>query len=56
MEKEPLDKLNPLAYWTLEDCFDYAAANGVPLHPSVERGYPSQARAVGDEDCVVDVL
>eukprot|EP00310_Coccolithus_braarudii_P016865 CAMPEP_0183359800 /NCGR_PEP_ID=MMETSP0164_2-20130417/53296_1 /TAXON_ID=221442 /ORGANISM="Coccolithus pelagicus ssp braarudi, Strain PLY182g" /LENGTH=448 /DNA_ID=CAMNT_0025533997 /DNA_START=44 /DNA_END=1390 /DNA_ORIENTATION=+ len=38
-------KLNPLAYWTLEDCFDYAAANGVPLHPSVERGYPSQGDA-----------
>jgi len=40
-----LAKLNPLAYWTLEDCFDYAAANGVPLHPSVERGYPSQGDA-----------
>ena len=25
-----LAKLNPLAYWTLEDCFDYAAAQGVP--------------------------
>jgi len=36
-------KCNPLAYWTLEDCFDYAAKNkgAVPLHPSVERGYPS---------------
>merc|ERR1712087_378790 len=40
-----LAKLNPLAYWTLEDCFDYAAAYGVPLHPSVERGYPSQGDA-----------
>merc|ERR1719453_1007740 len=40
-----LAKLNPLAYWTLEDCFDYAAVNGVPLHPSVERGYPSQGDA-----------
>ncbi|EGB09132.1 hypothetical protein AURANDRAFT_4272, partial [Aureococcus anophagefferens] len=37
-----LAKLNPLAYWTLEDCFDYAAANGVPLHPTVALGYPSQ--------------
>ena len=34
-------KCNPLAYWTLEDCFDYAAKNKVPLHPSVEKGYPS---------------
>lgn len=40
-----LAKLNPLAYWTLEDCFDYAAKEGVPLHPSVERGYPSQGDA-----------
>jgi phosphoadenylyl-sulfate reductase (thioredoxin) len=40
-----LAKLNPLAYWTLEDCFDYAAMYDVPLHPSVERGYPSQGDA-----------
>ena len=43
--------LNPLAYWTLEDCFDYAAANGVPLHPTVALGYPSQ----GDEKDTVPV-
>ena len=47
-----LAKLNLLAYWTLEDCFDYAAANGVPLHPTVALGYPSQ----GDEkDTVLSV-
>ena len=46
-----LAKLNPLAYWTLEDCFDYAAANGVPLHPTVALGYPSQ----GDEKDAVPV-
>ena len=46
-----LAKLNPLAYWTLEDCFDYAAANGVPLHPTVALGYPSQ----GDEKDTVPV-
>mmetsp|Transcript_11337 Transcript_11337/g.14158 ORF Transcript_11337/g.14158 Transcript_11337/m.14158 type:complete len:447 (-) Transcript_11337:239-1579(-) len=40
-----LAKLNPLAYWTLEDCFDYAAAEGVPLHPTVAQGYPSQGDA-----------
>jgi len=38
-------KCNPLAYWTLEDCFDYAAMHKVPLHPSVERGYPSHGDA-----------
>lgn len=40
-----LAKMNPLAYWTFEDCFDYAAANGVPLHPTVTLGYPSQGDA-----------
>ena len=42
-----LAKLNPLAYWTLEDCFDYAAANGVPLHPTVALGYPVAGRREG---------
>ena len=45
-----LAKLNPLAYWTLEDCFDYAARR-VPLHPTVALGYPSQ----GDEKDTVPV-
>ena len=40
-----LAKLNPLAYWTLEDCFDYAAAENIPLHPTVAEGYPSQGDA-----------
>ena len=40
-----LAKLNPLAYWTFEDCFDYAAMEGVPLHPTVKLGYPSQGDA-----------
>lgn len=34
-----------LAYWTFEDCFDYAAQEGVPLHPTVGLGYPSQGDA-----------
>ena len=38
-------KCNPLAYWTFEDCFDYAGKYKVPLHPSVERGYPSHGDA-----------
>merc|ERR1719224_221098 len=40
-----LAKMNPLAYWTFEDCFDYAAKEGVPLHPTVALGYPSQGDA-----------
>lgn len=40
-----LAKLNPLAYWSFEDCFDYAAQYDVPLHPTVVLGYPSQGDA-----------
>jgi len=40
-----LAKCNPLAYWTLEDVFDYIAANKVPYHPSCEKGYPSHGDA-----------
>jgi len=36
-----LAKCNPLAYWTLEDCFDYIAKYKVPYHPCHENGYPS---------------
>jgi phosphoadenosine phosphosulfate reductase len=36
-----LAKLNPLAYWTFEDIFDYAKAHNVPLHPLHAEGYPS---------------
>ena len=36
-----LAKCNPLAYWTLEDVFDYIAKYKVPYHPSHENGYPS---------------
>merc|ERR1719247_2314126 len=36
-----LAKCNPLAYWTLEDVFDYLAKYKVPYHPSCENGYPS---------------
>jgi len=40
-----LAKCNPLAYWTLEDVFDYIQANKVPYHPSCEKGYPSHGDA-----------
>lgn len=36
-----LAKCNPLAYWTLEDCFDYIAKHEVPHHPLHAKGYPS---------------
>jgi len=46
-----LVKLNPLAYWTFEDVFDYAAAHDVPLHPLHAEGYPS----LGDQKDTVKV-
>lgn len=36
-----LAKCNPIAYWTLEDTFDYFAKYKIPYHPLHERGYPS---------------
>lgn len=36
-----LAKCNPLAYWTLEDTFDYISKYKVPYHPFHEKGYPS---------------
>ncbi|GMI19406.1 hypothetical protein TrCOL_g4748 [Triparma columacea] len=40
-----LAKCNPLAYWTLEDTFDYIAKYDVPHHPLHARGYPSHGDA-----------
>eukprot|EP00429_Kryptoperidinium_foliaceum_P070355 CAMPEP_0176056286 /NCGR_PEP_ID=MMETSP0120_2-20121206/28028_1 /TAXON_ID=160619 /ORGANISM="Kryptoperidinium foliaceum, Strain CCMP 1326" /LENGTH=437 /DNA_ID=CAMNT_0017389789 /DNA_START=13 /DNA_END=1326 /DNA_ORIENTATION=- len=36
-----LAKCNPIAYWTLEDTFDYIAKYDVPHHPLHAKGYPS---------------
>eukprot|EP00614_Pseudopedinella_elastica_P007688 CAMPEP_0172596834 /NCGR_PEP_ID=MMETSP1068-20121228/16684_1 /TAXON_ID=35684 /ORGANISM="Pseudopedinella elastica, Strain CCMP716" /LENGTH=419 /DNA_ID=CAMNT_0013396051 /DNA_START=60 /DNA_END=1319 /DNA_ORIENTATION=- len=36
-----LAKVNPLAYWTFEDTFDYIAKYKVPAHPLHAKGYPS---------------
>ena len=38
-------KLNPLAYWTLEDTFDYIAKYDVPHRPLYDKGYPSHGDA-----------
>merc|ERR1719281_1362298 len=32
---------NPIAYWTLEDTFDYIAMNKLLAHPLHAKGYPS---------------
>lgn len=44
-------KINPLAYWTFEDCFDYLNANNVSYHPLHDEGYPS----IGDAKDTVPV-
>jgi len=36
---------NPIAYWTLEDTFDYIAMNKVLHHPLHAKGYPSMGDA-----------
>jgi len=40
-----LAKVNPLAYWTFEDTFDYIAKYKVPHHPLHAKGYPSMGDA-----------
>jgi phosphoadenosine phosphosulfate reductase len=44
-------KINPLAHWRVEDVTDYFAANNLPPHPLVSKGYPS----IGCKPCTVPV-
>jgi len=44
-------KCNPIAYWTLEDTFDYMAKYKIPYHPLHEKGYPS----IGDAKDTIPV-
>jgi 3'-phosphoadenosine 5'-phosphosulfate sulfotransferase (PAPS reductase)/FAD synthetase len=44
-------QVNPLAYWTFEDCFDYIAKYKIPIHPLHAQGYPS----IGDAKDTVKV-
>lgn len=46
-----LAKCNPLAYWTLEDVFDYMVKYRIPYHPLHEKGYPS----IGDAKDTIPV-
>ncbi|GKZ00645.1 hypothetical protein MPSEU_001016700 [Mayamaea pseudoterrestris] len=46
-----LAKCNPLAYWTLEDVFDYMVKYKIPYHPLHEKGYPS----IGDAKDTIPV-
>eukprot|EP00238_Polyblepharides_amylifera_P006123 CAMPEP_0196574296 /NCGR_PEP_ID=MMETSP1081-20130531/4046_1 /TAXON_ID=36882 /ORGANISM="Pyramimonas amylifera, Strain CCMP720" /LENGTH=292 /DNA_ID=CAMNT_0041892279 /DNA_START=277 /DNA_END=1155 /DNA_ORIENTATION=- len=43
-EKGSPVKVNPLAYWTFEDCWDYIRIHNVPYHPLHDQSFPS----VGD--------
>jgi phosphoadenosine phosphosulfate reductase len=40
-EKNGLVKVNPLAAWSSDDLYGYAARHGVPLNPLLDDGYPS---------------
>ncbi len=33
--------MNPLAYWTYEDCWSYLRKHQVPYHPFHDVGFPS---------------
>ena len=44
-------KVNPLAHWSREDVADYIAANDLPCHPLVAKGYPS----IGCAPCTTPV-
>jgi phosphoadenosine phosphosulfate reductase len=41
LDKRGLVKLNPLAAWTDDDVYGYAADHDVPVHPLVAKGYLS---------------
>ncbi len=40
-ERHGLVKINPLAYWSLDDVLDYAERNLVPVNSLLGEGYPS---------------
>lgn len=46
-----LGNVNPLAFWTLEDTFDYIALNKLSHHPLHAKGYPS----IGDAKDTVPI-
>ena len=42
-----IQRISPLASWTMQDVWDYARRNGIPLLPLYDRGYTS----IGCEPC-----
>lgn len=47
-----LIKINPLAYWTSEDVWNYIKQNNVPYNPLHDNNYPS----IGCEPCTKQVM
>eukprot|EP00466_Bigelowiella_natans_P000469 jgi/Bigna1/33311/e_gw1.1.454.1 len=45
------DKINPLAYWTFEDVWNYLESEKIAYHPLHDKGYPS----IGDAKDTVPV-
>mmetsp|Transcript_23416 Transcript_23416/g.41420 ORF Transcript_23416/g.41420 Transcript_23416/m.41420 type:complete len:462 (-) Transcript_23416:123-1508(-) len=50
-EDGKMAKVNPLAYWTFEDCWDYINKYKIAYHPLHDQGYPS----IGDAKDTVPV-
>ena len=46
-----LCNVQPLAYWSFQECFDYLDTHSIPVHPLHEKGYPS----VGDSKDTIPV-
>jgi len=46
-----VDKINPLAYWTFKDVWDFINAEDIAYHPLHDKGYPS----IGDAKDTVPV-
>ncbi len=45
-------KINPLAFWSEEEVWDYIKANGVPVNPLHKKGYPS----IGCQPCTRAIM
>ena len=46
-----LCNVQPIAYWTFKECFDYLDTYSIPAHPLHEKGYPS----IGDAKDTIPV-
>merc|ERR1711967_73072 len=50
------NKVNPLAHWTFEECWNYLRKYEVPYHPLHDVGFSSPRRAVDQEGAPRDLV